>query len=331
MKTSSAIWKAIRQELTNFGRWDWSAITLSFIAATLIWLFNALNKTYTTTIVVPVEFLVKVPRVVSLEPLPKTLELYITGTGWGLIKTLFRDKIPPIAFEIKNPLQTPYLLTRRLIPQIAESLPSAKIERCEQDTLYFHFEPIQEYELTLPIGYEYIPLAEGHRFLYPPKVNPKRIKIYGPPSMLKQAAKLIRYEFPDKLSGNFNQVVRIYFPANSFITPSLEQVHVSFQTAYFVHKERQVSIELKDFPSDSSVVVQPSTAKIIYYTLPENQTATDTAAIRLWLYWRKIRWKDSTLLPDLITTEDFFEPQIVPPVFKVVYAKGRNYRRNRQR
>lgn len=330
MKITTAILHLIRQQISNFGRWDWSAITLSFIVAVLLWLFNALNKTYTTVITVPVSFRTQVPRVVSLDPLPEKLDIHVSGTGWGLIKTFFRDEIPTTVFDIKNPLQTSFIATRRLIPQLSENLPGAKIERCEQDTIRFRFEPIQEYELTLPMDYEYVKIAEGHRFLYPPKVSPRRIKIHGPPSNLKKAAKLIRYEFnKTDIAGTFSDVVRISFPKSSFITADLNQVHVSFQTAFFIRKERTVNVELQNFPADSSATVEPMSARVVYYTLPINEVATDTSEVRIWLDWRKVRWKDSTLLPDLITTEDFFEPQVIPPVFKVNYAKSRSNRRNR--
>lgn len=269
-------------------------------------------------------------NVVSLRPLPDKLDVYISGTGWSLVKTLFRQETPITVFEIPSPLQTTFLVTRRLIPQLSENFSGVKIERCEQDTIHLHFEPVREYELTLPMGYEYVKLAEGHRFLSPPKVSPRRIKIQGPPSYLKKAAKLIRYEFPrSNISGEFSDVVRISFPESSFITADLSQVHVSFQTAYFLRKERTVAVEKQNFPPDSSASVHPDRAKVVYYTLPENEAATDTAPVRIWLDWRKVRWKDSTLLPDLITTEDFFEPQVVPSVFKVNYVKGRSNRRDR--
>ncbi len=330
MKITAAILQALRQELSNFGRWDWSAITLSFIVASLLWLFNALNKNYTTKISVPVLFRAQATNVVALQPLPEKMDVLISGTGWGLIKTYFRKDVPATVFEIQSPLQTSFIATRRLIPQLSENLLGAKIERCEPDTLRFHFEPIRQYELTLPMGYEYINLAEGHRFLQPPKISPRRIKIQGPPSNLKKAAQLIRYEFPkSRISGTFSDIVRISFPESSFITADLNQVHISFQTAYFIRKERPVAIELKNFPADSSGTIQPNTAKVVYYTLPANELTTDTTAVRLWLDWRKVHWKDSTLLPDLITTEDFFEPKVVPPVFKVSYAKSRNNGRNR--
>ncbi|WP_448520140.1 hypothetical protein [Rhodoflexus sp.] len=330
MKITAAILQTLRQELSNFGRWDWSAIMLSFIVAALMWLFNALSKNYTTVLDVPVKFRINAPNVVSLEPLPERLRVYISGTGWGLLKTFFREEIPTTVFDIQNPLQTSFIVTRRLIPQLSDNLSGAKIERCEQDTIRFRFEPIQEYELSLPFGYEHIQLAEGHRFVRPPKVNPRRIKIHGPPSNLKKATRLIRYEFTKiGIAGNFSDVVRISFPPSSLITSDLNQVHISFETAYFIRKERQVALEFQNFPMDSSATVQPTTAKVVYYTLPSYEAVTDTAEVRIWLDWRKINWKDSTLAPDLITTEDFFEPQVVPPFFKINYAKGRNNRRNR--
>lgn len=330
MKITAAILQALRQELSNFGRWDWSAITLSFIVAVLLWLFNALSKNYTTKISVPVQFRAQATNVVSLQPLPEKIDVHISGTGWGLIKTYFRREVPTTVFEIQTPLQTSFIATRRLIQQLGENLPGAKIERCEPDTLRFHFEPIREYELTLPMGYEYVKLAEGHRFLYPPKVSPRRIKIQGPPSNLKKAAQLIKYEFTKSpISGTFSDIVRISFPKSSFITADMNQVHVHFQTAYFVRKERTVAVEKRNFPADSSYTVEPATVKVRYYTLPENEAGTDTTAIRLWLDWRKVRWKDSTVVPDLITTEDFFEPQAIPPVFKINHAKSRNNGRNR--
>lgn len=330
MKITAAILQALRQELGNFGRWDWSAITLSFIVAALLWLFNALNKNYTTKISVPVQFRTQATNVVSLQPLPEKMDVHISGTGWGLIKTYFRQEVPTTVFEIQAPLQTSFIATRRLTQQLGENLPGAKIERCEPDTLHFHFEPIREYELTLPIGYEHISLVKGHRFLYPPKVSPRRVKIQGPPSNLKKAAQLIKYEFSkSEISGTFSDIVRISFPKSSFITADLNQVHINFQTAYFIRKERQITFEKINFPADSSYAVQPSAAKVIYYTLPVNESNTDTTDIRLWLDWRKVRWKDSTLVPDIITNEDFFEPQVIPPVFKINYAKSRNNGRNR--
>jgi hypothetical protein len=330
LKITAAILHALRQELSNFGRWDWSAITLSFTVAVLLWLFNALNKNYTTKVSVPVQFKTQATNVVCLQPLPEKMDVYISGTGWGLMKSYFFREVPTTVFEIQAPLQTSFIATRRLIQQLGENLPGAKIERCEPDTLRFQFEPIREYELNLFLSYEHVPLAKGHRFLYPPKVSPKRIKIQGPPSNLKKAAQLISYEFTKTdIGGIFSDVVRISFPKSSFITADLNQVYVSFQTAYFIRKERKVVFEKVNFPADSSYTVQPASAKVIYYTLPADEFSTDTTDIRLWLDWRKVQWKDSTLLPDLITTEDFFEPQVVPPIFKVNYVKSRNNGRNR--
>lgn len=62
------------------------AVTACLLAAGLFWQMNALNKTYTTRLDLPLTWRFDTVRFVSLRPLPRSLPVTVTSQGWRLLR-----------------------------------------------------------------------------------------------------------------------------------------------------------------------------------------------------------------------------------------------------
>ena len=80
-------------------------LVLCFLTAFVFWLLNALNKSgYSTKINYPLEIKYNDSLYIATTPLPKQITVSLSSTGWNLLKDNLSLNVPPLVYEIHNPL-----------------------------------------------------------------------------------------------------------------------------------------------------------------------------------------------------------------------------------
>src|SRR6218665_1275588 len=83
---------------------NFKTLVLCFLAASMFWLLHALNKSgYTTKINYPLEIIYDDSRYIPTTPLPKTIRVSLSSTGWNLLKDNFSFNSSPLLYEVANP------------------------------------------------------------------------------------------------------------------------------------------------------------------------------------------------------------------------------------
>ena len=93
-------------------RKDFKVVIVCIITAATFWFFNALNKTYTTTLSYPVEIDYGVDSLMLTGELPEVLLAEVEGGGWGLMR--YRYVLDPVRLSLTEPFSKPFFTREEL-------------------------------------------------------------------------------------------------------------------------------------------------------------------------------------------------------------------------
>jgi hypothetical protein len=110
---------------------------------------------------------------------------------------------------------------------------------------------------------------------------------------------------------------------------SLDRATVQFQVRHFTPQQAVVPLELVNFPTDSSVQVQPKVVMVKYFLQTGESAPADD--IRVLVDYRDLRRPDTVIGPSQVLPANLRFAEIHPPTFKVVYENHRADRRHRGR
>jgi hypothetical protein len=190
MSVLASIWNLFR-----FNSKNWKAITLCFIAATVFWFFNALNKNYTTNIRFPLEFEYDEAGFVPVKPLPADVRINVTGMGWDLFRRSSGLKVPPLTIPLERPAEVKKIVA-------APALFAPQLERFEinfilTDTFNIQIEPRQERWITLRLDPGSIDLKNNFVRTSEPVLEPDSIYVEGPLPMVNSFIEPVYLELGD--------------------------------------------------------------------------------------------------------------------------------------
>jgi hypothetical protein len=121
--------------LFQFNRTNWKAVILCLLAAAIFWLFNAFNKSHSSTIRFPLRFEYNEAQFVPLNPLPHNISINVTGSGWELFRKTFGVKLPELVIPLDRPLEIKKISASTLTPVLIAQLGSLQINYIATDTL----------------------------------------------------------------------------------------------------------------------------------------------------------------------------------------------------
>jgi hypothetical protein len=230
-------------------------IALSILAATTFWFFNALNKTYTTTISHPIIFEFEREGVVIVKELPEKLKVNVTGVGWNLFRKSFGLRTSPIKLPLARPTEVKRMLGASFLSTVSDQLSEFKLNFIATDTLIFDIQPkvskrfrIQLEESTLLLG----DLIEREGKIV---LTPDTVRLTGPKSLLDTLPYTLRQPYLGKtITTDYDGKLEISFPNHRLVSKNPEEVHMSFRVIAYEEVNARIPISLKNFPRDSSAL-----------------------------------------------------------------------------
>lgn len=317
-------------------QWDFKAITLCIIIATLVWLFNALNQTYTTHITYPVIFKTSQSEVVALVPPPTSLKLEVTGQGWSVLNKNIGIGVEPIIIDLLNVLKTKKFDTKRLLPHLTASIKDLKINHIIPDTLILHYDRIIAKKINICLLPEQIPTKDGYRLTSKIEINPKQIIFRGAFTVLSAFPDTLFLKLEEEdIENDYEQTVSIIYPSETPpVYPETNKVKVSFQTSFFVQRNLLVPVHLVNFPLDSSVTIAEKSIIFQYWFKKENENRIFADTIKAIVDFKNRNLSDSTIIPVAYLPKEIENINFTPSKIKLIYAKNaknRDNRRNRGR
>lgn len=212
---------------------DYKAIFICVLAAIIFWIMNALNKEgYSQKISFPLQFSYNDSLYIPTQPLPEKILVNVSGNGWNLLRKAFALDITPINYSISKPLKTRLLNTGSLTDSLSEYIKDVKINYVVADRFELEFDRKISKDFTVKIDSSNISLKDHYVITSLINVNPRKITLTGPESVLEEMGSMILVKIPTKrLQDNYDDEVVLILPKNSLIKSNKDRVTVSFEVA----------------------------------------------------------------------------------------------------
>lgn len=208
-------------------------ILFSLVAATIIWLFNELNKDgYTLRVQYPINLTYNDSLYIPITPLPRSVSATLTGNGWMLLRKSLSFTVSPVRYPILNPLATQTLNPAALTALMHEQVKDVRISNVMLDISRLDFEERMIKTTVLKVDSAGLQLSP--RFVVSSFINlrPTTVTFDGPTSLVSDISDTILIRVPaQKIRGNYDEELPIRYPQSPLLKASTDRVFVSFEVA----------------------------------------------------------------------------------------------------
>jgi YbbR domain-containing protein len=250
---------SIGQSIINvlrFHRKNWKAVALCTFAATVFWLFNALNKNYTTSLDLPLTFQYDEEHYIAIRELPKVVRFNVTGVGWNLVRKSAGLKVPPVVIQLPQPSEVKKIVGST-VPALLTNQPEGfTINFVMTDTLDVAIEPKTKRWVKLQVDIPTLLLKKGYGIVSDIKISPDSVFIEGPLKLINSLAKKVDLKLEDRnIDDDFAEDIEVKFLNDELIKRNPPTVFVSFQVDRYVEIEDSVPLEIVNPPRNSWPVI----------------------------------------------------------------------------
>ncbi|MEI9919024.1 MAG: hypothetical protein WDO14_09520 [Bacteroidota bacterium] len=235
--------------LFHFNRTNWKAVALCFITASIFWLFNALNKTYSTSIRFPLQFEFDNEKFAPVGQLPQSLLINVKGTGWDLFRKYFGVKVPTLTIPIERPAETRKIVGSTLPPRLVSQLGTIQINHVVVDTIRLHIEPRIYRKFPLVVDTTELQFKNDFARISSVTITPDSVDLSGPVSVIHNTPDPIILKLPDnRIGSNFREEVEVEISDQDFVQRNPPVVEVKFEVGELVSAKQRVRLEHTDLP-----------------------------------------------------------------------------------
>ncbi len=203
------------------------------VAATIIWLFNELNKEgYTLQVQYPIQLTYNDSLYIPITPLPKSVTATLNGNGWTLLRKSLSFTVYPVQYPITNPLATRSLNPAVLTTLMHEQVKDVRMTNVMLDINSLDFE--ERMIKTAVLKADSAGLDLFPRFVVSSFINlrPSTVTFDGPTSLVSDIADTILVRVPaKKIRGNYDEELPVRYPQSPLLKASTDRVFVSFEVA----------------------------------------------------------------------------------------------------
>ncbi|GAB4026970.1 hypothetical protein [Spirosoma koreense] len=201
-------------------------------AAALFWLLSALNKPgYTLNVEYPIRFVYNDSLYIPTTPLPRTVQVNVSGDGWGLLRHSwlpFRGE--PVNYVVKRPLEASVINTASLAASLAEQIKKLHVNYVVADTLDIHFERRLSKTIRLIPDSLHINLAPRYMVSSVINLTPRTIQVEGPTRLVRGLPDTLWVRIPRKrIIDNYDEELPLNQLRHPLLHASADRVAVSFE------------------------------------------------------------------------------------------------------
>ena len=235
--------------LLRFDRTDWKALSLFLFAATIFWIFNALNNNYSTNLRFPLQFEFDNTKYIAVEPLPATLTLNVSGNGWEIFRESLGLKIPSIFLPLERPVETRRIIATALSPIVASQIGALQVNFIVTDTLRLKIEPKLTRKVRLKADLSELTFKKDFGQTSPVVILPDSVLLEGPKSFVETFADTIFLKLSgSRINSNFRENVEVVVPHNDLISRNPPVAEVMFEVGPMEEIERYIKLRIPRTP-----------------------------------------------------------------------------------
>lgn len=265
--------------LFRFDRTNWKAVALCFLAAAVFWIFNALNKTYSTHLRFPLRLEYDEARYAPAAELPTDLLINVSGNGWDLFRKSFGVRLPELVLPLERPTEVRKIVAATLPALLAGQLGSLHINFVVVDTLRIRIDNRVARRCAVKVDGSALTFREQLGRSSPFVVLPDSVLLSGPESILNKIPDTLVVKLPAQRVGNaYREEVEVLVPSQEFIRRNPPVVEVRFEVSQMEEISARVMVEAPALPWGQ--VLETDSVQCVI-RLPQQQLATfDRAGLR---------------------------------------------------
>ena len=245
---------------------QWKVVLVAFLTAATFWFFNALGKQYTTNLNYPVEFVFDHDSLISTKHLPTSIELDVSGGGWGLLKRTAIFSPEPIKIKIQNPINVKTLTWIEILPVVRDQIKDLTVNQILADPISINIEPKTQRWVRPIIDSVKISLEDNFKIISSLVIDRDSILLEGPKSFIDTLAQVYLFPITEQdINKDFDKLVDVQV-LSPLIKSEPEQVNVKFEVGELLSKNIRVKIIPLNFPADSSVYLSTGETLLSYVT-----------------------------------------------------------------
>jgi hypothetical protein len=240
----------------RFNRKNWRAVALCVFAATIFWLFNALNKDYTTNINLPLKFDYDEEQYMAVRPLPQTIRFNVTGLGWNLFRRSAGLRVPPLIVPLPQPSEVRKIVGSTLPALVANQPEGFAINFVLTDTLHLAIEPKTRKWIKLKVDIPDILFRNGFGPVSEIQVSPDSVFVEGPQKLIDSLPEYVYLKLTDRnIDDDFSEDIEVKFLNDELIKRNPPTVSVSFDVDKYIEIEDSIVLEIANPPKGSWPVI----------------------------------------------------------------------------
>jgi YbbR domain-containing protein len=255
----------------RFNKRNWKAVVLCLIAATVFWIFNALNKTYSANISFPLAFDYDQEGYIPVKPLPRSVKMNVTGIGWELFKKSSGLKVTPLSIPLERPSEIKKIVGSTLPPHFSTQLEGLQINFVITDTLVVDIDENVKRKLSLAVDSIANYIHPDYGVVSDITISPDTCWVEGPKRLIHALPKVVNIKLPiTKIEENFREEVTIDFIGSNVIKRNPPVTEVSFAVERFVEVSKKLPLTISDLPAKLKSAINIKEVNCLY-RIPESQ------------------------------------------------------------
>ncbi len=299
-------------------------VVLCIAAATTFWVLNALNKdNYSTIVDYPIQWEFDQKNFVPVKPLPKSIQIQISGNGWDLLRKYFNISTNPYPILINSPAEKNYLLTSDLKRGLGEFITPTLLENIIGDTIPFQIDRIVTKTLIPELDSAGYSLDRNVALEGKIIFSPDKLEVTGPSSILDS----YQGKFPvvlnaKKITKNYSGKAPLEVEGDLAKLVQLKQteIQVSFSIVTYLEGNKRLKIKKLNFPANVKLANEELIPVLSYLIQETDLDKLKDLEFEAVLDYRKRNRADSTLQIQVSPNPKFLkEIKIAPPLFKLSY------------
>jgi hypothetical protein len=318
-ETKKSPWRISKRKLSNL-----KVVVLCIAAATTFWVLNALNKdNYSTIVDYPVQWEFDQKNFVAVKPLPKSIQIQISGNGWDLLRKYFNISTNAYPILINSPAEKNYLLTSDLKRGLGEFITPTLLENVLGDTIPLQIDRIVTKTLIPELDSTGYSLDRNIALEGKVSFNPDKLEVTGPSSILES----YQGKFPvvlnaKKIAKNYSGKVPLELEEDLVTLVQLKQteIQVSFSIVTYLEGNKRLKIKKLNFPANVKLANEELIPVLSYLIQEADLAKLKDLEFEAVLDYRKRNRADSTLQIQVNPNPKFLkEVKITPPQLKLSY------------
>lgn len=260
--------------LLRFNRRNWKAVALCVFAATVFWLFNALNKNYTTNINLPLVFDYDQEKYIAVRPLPEVIRFNVTGLGWNLFRRSAGLRVPPLVVPLPQPAEVKKIVGSTLPALVVNQPEGFAINFVLTDTLHLAIEPKASKWINLRVDIPTLLFKKGYGIASEVKISPDSVFIEGPARLINSLPEYVDLKLPDRnIDEDFSDDIEVKFLNDELIKRNPPTVFVAFDVDNYVEITDSVLLKVINPPKNSWPVIGGKKLACTF-SIPESRQQT---------------------------------------------------------